>query len=100
MSLLSMNAPVKRETDDARSRELRRTMQDIVIAHAMICYKHMTREQLEAARDEWAATVKGKGWAPFFADDDTPLPAPSWVALPGKPAESEAKSGVRQPSSA
>jgi hypothetical protein len=81
MGLFSRKTPVKPEVSDAHIRALRRTMQNIVIAHAMICYKHMAAEDLEAAREEWAATVKGKGWVSFFADDDTPLPAPSWEGL-------------------
>jgi hypothetical protein len=95
MGLFSRKTAVKPEADDAHNRELRRTMQNIVIAHAVICYKHMTTEQLEAAREEWAATVRGKGWAPFFADDDTPLPASSWVALPEQLAELELNGNVR-----
>jgi len=89
MALFSKKTPENRETDDAHCREVRATMQDIVIAHTIICYKHMTREQIEAAQEEWGATVKGKGWAPFFADDDTPLPGPSWVALPEEAAGAE-----------
>ena len=99
MALFSKKAPESRETDDARCRELRATMQDIVIAHAIICHKHMTREQIEAAQEEWGATVKGKGWAPFFADDDTPLPGPNWVALPEEATGAEAGRSGCAPSS-
>lgn len=59
---------------DARCRELRRTMQDIVIAHAATCFKHMNAEQLAAAQADWARVVQGRGWMPFFTDDG-PLPA-------------------------
>ncbi len=100
MALFSKKAPVPPETDDARCRELRRTMQDIVIAHAMICYKHLGREELAAVHEEWAATVRGKGWAPFFANDDTPLPGPGWVASPETPVASSANDEKRQAPSA
>jgi hypothetical protein len=75
MGLFPKKDSAGEDESEKRVRDLRRMMQDIVIAHAMVCYKHMTPEQLEAAREEWARVVKGKGWAPFFADDDAPLPA-------------------------
>lgn len=61
---------------DAAYRELRRTMQDIVLAHATICFKHLTQEQLVAVQAEWARVVRGRGWTPFFVDDGPPAPAP------------------------
>lgn len=62
------------DTDyEALYRELRRTMQDIVIAHAAVAYKHMTTEQFVAVQAEWAQLIAGKGWAAFFSED---MPAP------------------------
>ncbi len=69
---------------EARYRELRRTMQDIVIAHAAVAYKHMTPEQFSAVQEEWRKLVQGNGWASLFVDDTLP-PTPRWddTALKG-----------------
>lgn len=79
-----MGLLLKRETtspsdheSEERARALRRMMQDIVIAHAIVCHKHMNAEQIGASQQEWAKMVKGKGWTPFFVGDDFPLPGPS-----------------------
>lgn len=75
----------KRPTDDVDYeklyRELRHTMQDIVIAHAAACYKHMTPEQLTAVQADWAKLIRGKGWAAFFTDEIPIAPAPRWQTM-------------------
>ena len=72
--------PISAEQCEARCRELQRTMQEIVIAHAAVCYKHLNTEQLEAVQREWAQLIKGRRWAEFFADTSAPLPAANLVA--------------------
>lgn len=85
---------------DARFRELRRTMQDIVIAHAATCFKYMNQEQLSAAQAEWAQVVKGRGWLSFFTDDGPPPSAPNIETAPQgagpQSADSSAASSSRQ----
>jgi len=69
MLKLFQSAPAPKVVDEARYRELRETMQNIVIAHAAICYKQLRPEQLAEVQAEWTAAIKGRGWAPFFAVD-------------------------------
>ena len=81
MALLSKSPITKQEDYERLYRELRGTMQDIVIAHAAACYKHMTPDQLTAVQAEWARLIRGRNWAPFFTDDAIPpRPAASWIA--------------------
>jgi len=82
MTLFVKKAPAQQEDYETRYRELRATMQEIVIAHAAACYKHMTPEQLVAVQAEWARLIKGKGWANFFVDDSLPVAAPKWHTPP------------------
>lgn len=76
MTLFLKKASAQQEDYEKLYRELRATMQEIVIAHAAACYKHMTPEQLVAVQAEWAKLIKGKGWAAFFADDSLPVAQP------------------------
>lgn len=85
MTLFLKKAPAKQEDFEKLYRELRSTMQEIVIAHAAACYKHMTPEQLLAVQAEWAKLIRGKGWAAFFADDSMPVGAPRWETPPPEP---------------
>jgi hypothetical protein len=64
---------------EARYRALRRTMQDILIAHAAVAYKHMTPEQFAAVQDEWGQLIKGRNWGVLFADDAIG-PGERWTA--------------------
>lgn len=89
MGLFSRHTPAQPADYEQRYRELRQTMQNIVIAHAATCYKHMRPEQYELVREEWARIVKGKGWASFFVDDSVPLPAAAW-SPPAKTGEDAA----------
>ena len=75
MSLFGKKSSTSAQDYEARSRELQRTMQEIVIAHAAICYKHLNSEQLSAVQSEWAQLIKGRRWAQFFADTSVPVPA-------------------------
>ena len=79
MTLFLKKAPAKQEDYEKLYRELRSTMQEIVIAHAAACYKHMTPDQLVAVQAEWAKLIKGRGWAPFFADYSLQPAAPRWM---------------------
>jgi hypothetical protein len=80
MGLLTKTPIAKHEDYEQLYQELRRTMQDIVIAHASACYKHMTPEQMTAVQAEWARLIKGRNWAHFFMDDSVPVrPGPSWA---------------------
>lgn len=88
------------ENLEARYRELRRTMQDIVIAHAAVCFQHMSREQLAAAQEEWARVVAGKGWEHFFIEDDGPLPAAPIVATPGQPSAEKSRDEAKEETAA
>jgi hypothetical protein len=80
MTLFGKKPPTSAEQCEARCRELQRTMQEIVIAHAAVCYKHLNTEQLEAVQREWAQLIKGRRWAEFFADTSAPLPAANLVS--------------------
>ena len=73
----------KEEDYEALYRELRRTMQDIVIAHAQVAYRHMNSEQFAAVQADWATLVKGKGWAGFFSDEapGNVAPTPRWRSV-------------------
>ena len=82
MTLFLKKASAKQEDYEKLYRELRATMQEIVIAHAAACYKHMTPEQLVAVQAEWAKLIKGKGWAAFFADDSLPAAQPKMQVSP------------------
>lgn len=76
MQLSSNTGVVSPEDYERIYRDARRMMQDILIAHAAICYKHMTAEQFERVQAEWTRVVRGKGWAAFFADDSVPMAPP------------------------
>jgi hypothetical protein len=65
------------EDYEARYRELRRTMQDILIAHAAVAYKHMTPEQFAAVQEEWGRLIKGRNWGVLFVDDSI-APGERW----------------------
>lgn len=84
MTLFLKKAPAKQEDYETLYRELRATMQEIVIAHAAACYKHMTPEQLVLVQSEWAKLIKGRGWAAFFADDSMPMAAPKHHTVAGE----------------
>lgn len=73
-------------------------MQNIVIAHAAICYKHMTAEQFAAVQADWAKLIRGKGWAGFFGDDNPPPAMPKWWVEAEAPASdrSEAPPAPRE----
>jgi hypothetical protein len=80
MNLFGKKPPASAADCEARCRELQRTMQEIVIAHAAVCYKHLNTEQLAAVQREWAQLIRGRRWAEFFADTSAPLPAANLVS--------------------